>query len=177
MTIVKTCIVAAGFALTGVAAQAATWTSVGGCDTVVLNPDDTECFGFVSGNVQQSSFDPNGDLFVDGASSVTGIFDYQDWEEIQRDDEFGDVQSGSFTIAENTYSMVTVFLKTGNQWSAHLFDGGLSGLLQFTTASGTGGLSNYLVVGRMPEVPLPATGFLLIGGLAGLGLLRRFRSA
>ena len=172
MKIKKVLALALGVALSGVAASAATYSEDGTCSiTVDVDPDATDCFGLSGGNVQQLAV--NTDTF----GSDLGLFGYTDWVEIQKDEDFEGDPTGSFTIAANSYTMVSVLLKSADEWSAYLFDGGLSGEISFFTANDRG-LSNYLVVGRdVSEIPLPATGLLLVGGLAGLGWMRRRKAA
>ncbi len=119
------------------------------------------------GNAQQ--VDPNADIF----GGDTGLFGETDWVVFQSDPNYGGDDSGAFDIIANAYQEVVVMLKSGNQFAAYLFEDGFEGTLEFWTAN-EHGLSNYVVVGRdMAPVPLPAAGFLLLGGLGGLAMMRR----
>lgn len=85
---------------------------------------------------------------------------------------------GTFSWAGAIYDEMLVILKQANSFAAYYFDGGISGDGTWNTASfpqGEGGLSHMTIYGRgeMNEVPLPAAGFLLLGGLGGLALVRR----
>lgn len=170
------------------AAHSATWTEDGTCSVTATTPDASDCFGLVSGNIQsQTSNSPrnpaflwNTDTFVEaGGATYTGLLGYQDWDEIQRDGDFGGGPTGMFDIVANSYESVVVLLKSSREWSAYLFDGGLSDITISYATDNDRGLSNYLVLGRgeMSEVPLPAAGFLLLGGLGALGLMRRRKTA
>jgi hypothetical protein len=134
-------------------------------------------------NANAQQVDVNDDMFVGatamGNSYADGsLFGYTDWVEIQSNGDFNGGPSGSFDIIANAYTEVVVLLKSANSFGAYLYSDGLSGMFGFTTAA-TGsqgqsqGLSNYVVVGRVSEVPLPASALLLIGGLGGLMVLRR----
>lgn len=170
MRTLKRSVVAIGFVLAGAAAQAATWTvNDTTCSNSDITPEASACFGFVDGNLYGSdSPDVNSDEF----GTVEGLFGYTDWSFIQGDEEFEGEADGAFDVASNTYSMTAILLKGSDEWAAYLIDGGFSGPLEYEMGNDRG-LSNYLVVGRMSEIPLPATGFLLLGGLVGLGLVRR----
>lgn len=174
MKTLKTSVFAVSFVLVSAMAQAATWTvNDTACSNSDITPEASACFGFVDGNLYGSdSPDVNSDEF----GTVEGLFGYTDWSFIQGDEDFEGEAWGSFEVASNSYSMTAILLKGSDEWAAYRIDSGFSGLLEFTMGNGHG-LSNYQVIGRTSEVPLPAAGLLLLGGLAGLGLVRRFQSA
>lgn len=159
-------------------ATAATYTATTpACDEIIdINPDADLCFGTTEENANAQQVLLNSDTFVDGASSVTGLFGYTDWTSfISVDTVPGDQKTGTFLVGDNNYGMVAVLLKSSNTFAAYLFESGFEGELEFFTANDKG-LSNYVVAGRMPSpIPLPAGGILLITALGGLGFAARRR--
>ena len=170
----KTSVLAVSFVLFGAMAQAATWTvNDTACSNSDITPEADACFGFVDGNLYGSGA-PN--VNMDTFGTDEGLFGHTDWSFIQGDGDFEGEAAGSFNVASNTYSMTAILLKGSSEWAAYLVDGGFSGLLEYDMGNDHG-LSNYLVIGRLSEVPVPPAGFLLIGGLVGLGLVRRSKTA
>ncbi|WP_287186163.1 VPLPA-CTERM sorting domain-containing protein [Rhodovulum sp.] len=168
----------AAVVMAGGASAATLYVGNGTCNKVVdVDPDANECFGLSKGNVQQINENSDKFEYTDG-TVLTGLFGITNWTEFQKEENFENIQSdakaGWFDIAENYYQTVAVLLKSGNQWAAYKYDNGLSGWLDFQTANGKG-LSNYAVLGTgmMTPVPLPAAGWLLLGGLAALKRRRK----
>jgi len=162
------------FMVFGFAAQAATWTvNNTACSNTDITPSADACFGFVDGNLYgQNGPDVNTDTF----GTQTGLFGYTDWSFVQGDGNYGGGQTGFFDVVANSYTMIAVMLKGSTEWAAYRIDGGFSGRLDFAMGNGHG-LSNYLVVGRMADVPLPASALLLLGGLGAFGAVRARRKA
>lgn len=158
-------------------ANAATYNSTSTCSAVNdVSPDANLCFGTTVENANAQQVNLNSDIFVTGASSVTGLFGYKDWTTFQSVGSVpGDQKSGSIIIDGNTFGMVAVLLKSSNTFAAYLFENGLQGTLNFDTANNKG-LSNYVVAGRdASPIPVPAAGILLITALGGLGVAARRR--
>ena len=81
-------------------------------------------------------------------------------------------QSGDWAVS-GLADKTVITLKAGNGFGAFLLDKpGLSGLWE--TGKGLSHASIYYI-GTPSEVPLPAAGLLLLGGLGGLGLVGRRR--
>lgn len=158
----------------GSAACATTWTvNSTACANTNITPTANDCFGFVDGNLYGSN-KPN--VNTDTFGTQTGLFGYSDWSFVQGDDNFNGGTSGYFDVVANTYTMIAVLLKGSTEWAAYRLDGGFSGQLDFNMGNGHG-LSNYLVVGRMADVPLPASALFLLGGLGAFGAMRARRKA
>ena len=149
----------------GSTAQATTWTiNNTACSTTNITPTADACFGFVDGNIYgNKGVDVNNDTF----GTDSGLFGYDDWQVIQGDGNVNGGTTGMFDVVANTYTMVAVLLKGSSEWAAYRLDGGFSGKLSYDMGNGHG-LSNYLVVGRLPGVPLPASALLLLGGLGSI---------
>ena len=90
---------------------------------------------------------------------------------------------GEWSVADNflseMFGEIVVVLKQSNTWSAYLYDDstGIPNGGVFTAgAFDTNGLSHLSIYGRgegSTEIPLPAAGWLLLGGLGGLYAMRR----
>ena len=166
-------LVAAGALIaSGSIASAATWTNVGGCSVTDTDINADACWGLADSPANAQNVDVNNDDFVTGAVTESGLFGYDDWNTVDINGSFGGGDEGTINISDNLYQMVAVLLKSADTYAAYRYDGGLSGELDYFTANGNG-LSNYVVVGRTPVIPLPAAGFLLLAGLGGLALVRR----
>ena len=172
-------VAAAAFAVFSGFAEAATLFKEDGavCSvTFDVEPDADECFGLSTGNAQ--NVDANADQFeYSDLTTVTGLFGITNWTEFQSEPDFEDIlddaKTGFFDIIANSYATVAVLLKSGNEFAAYKFDDGFSGQLDFATANDKG-LSNYVVLGTgTAVVPLPAAGWLLLGGIGGMAALKR----
>ena len=131
-----------------------------------------------------------------GGSFTTGLFGETDWVSLARVE--GEGTSGGLTISygsagayDGTWSYVgdlyeemVLVLKQGATFTAYLFEGGIFedgywSTTELAFGNNAGDLSHATIYGRganLSAVPLPAAGFLLLGGLAGLGLMRRRKS-
>lgn len=196
----KTILTAGALALVAGVANAATYTTNGQClvsdvtNDFSTEDDDnaTDCYGVVQkvgpGGINDSANLLNNNGFTDDTEygDDDGLFGYSDWSFVAKVNDFG--TSGDLTVnSDGTYSwgglvyeQMLVILKQANSFSAYLFDGGIygDGTWDTTVAAfgkNAGGLSHMTIYGRgdMNEVPLPAAGFLLLGGLGGLALVRR----
>lgn len=171
-------VAAAAFAVFSGFAEAATFyeDSTACSETFDVTPDADECFGLSTGNAQ--NVDANADQFVySDTTTVTGLFGITNWTEFQSEPDFEDIlddaKTGFFDIIANSYATVAVLLKSGDEFAAYKFDDGFSGRLDFATANDKG-LSNYVVLGTGTSVvPLPAAGWLLLGGIGGIAALKR----
>lgn len=171
-------VAAAAFAAFSGLAEAATLFEEDGsaCSTFDVTPEADECFGLSFGNAQ--NVDENSDEFkYSDGTTVTGLFGITNWTEFQSEPSFEDIKkdakTGFFDIIANSYATVAVLLKSGNEFAAYKFDDGFSGRLDFVTANDNG-LSNYVVLGTgTAVVPLPAAGWLLLGGIGGMAALKR----
>lgn len=161
----------------------------GTCDLMDVTPNSDLCYGSVSGgstNAQQ--VDVNAGTFYNGPTVAStfdeGLFGYDDWQDLFSIPSFGgDQKSGSFDVGDYSgFGAVVVMLKAGNSWAAYLHQGGLGPvtyMFDLDDALGAG-LSNVRIVGRDgvdTYIPLPAAGWLLLGGIGGLVALRRKKSA
>jgi hypothetical protein len=131
-----------------------------------------------------------------GGSFTTGLFGQTDWVSLARVEgegtsgglmiEYGASgdYDGTWSYAGALYEEMVLVLKQGATFTAYLFEDGIfeDGLWSTTELAfgdNEGGLSHATIYGRgalLSTVPLPAAGFLLLGGLAGLGLMRRRKS-
>jgi hypothetical protein len=133
-------------------------------------------------------------LFTDTTISSSGSFSPGDetgkeFEATRQDDDFSISSGGvgndskSVTISALPEGTIFVSLKNGNRYDLFGLDG-LTVPLTFGTPKGISHISTFSEGGGItpnpdPDitpVPLPAAGFLLIGGLGGLVALRRRRS-
>jgi hypothetical protein len=160
----------------------------GSCTVSDVTPVANECYGSAlpePTNAQQVDY--NGATFYSGpdntSSSTVGLFGYSDWLELAGDPDFEGDKTGSFSVGDySMFSQIAVLLKGGPTWSAYLFEGGLGPVtLSFDLRNVlSAGLSNYLIIGRdgdTPVIPLPAAGWLLIGGIGALAAVRRKKKA
>lgn len=154
------------------------------CSTSNLS-GSTDCEGPFSGN-------PSPD--IPGAT----FFGKDDWVEINKAEsgngwEDGVVKitsgagstSGMFELAANAYTgfeHYMIAIKGGPSFSVYLMDGttlsgdwNTDGIVKGNGQPGPG-LSNFSLWGSPTVVPLPAGGWLLLTGLAGLGFARRRRA-
>lgn len=158
----------------GDTASAATYTSTLSCDEIAdIDPDADDCFGTTVENANAQQVNLNGDTFIEGAVSTTGLFGYQDWTTFESEPNFGGGPTGSFTVGSNNYGMVAILLKSANTFAAYIFENGFEGDVDYFTANDRG-LSNYVVAGRdVSAVPLPAAGWMLLAGVGGFAAMRR----
>jgi hypothetical protein len=169
-------------------------TSIGG--TAVTAIDATDCSGPIAGNDTGAQgtliSNLNGGLF-------SGFAD--DWSLFGKSDESASVDADatvsgdwSLTFPNAAQSVFAVSLKAAGDYTVYLFDlagaanlfGGeyeTTGILN--NGGNTPGLSHLSIAVWNGErdtpptapVPLPAAGWLLLGGLGGLAALRRARKA
>ena len=174
MNKLKTLLAAGALVATSGAAQAVTVTINGGgelycsLECSVLQNEGTGAFG-----------DP-GEIFNGPAGMAYGPGNPVSQEVSWLNDVTGSSYStsdASKTEGDGGYftGALYVILKLGNNYTIMRNDSGTGISWSFTPSKGTGtGLSHSTTVG---EVPVPAAGFLLLGGLGGLALLRRRRKA
>ena len=131
------------------------------------------------------------DWLAGNSGGITnGLFGASDWSyggTVQGTGTNGDltVGDGTFSWGGDAFSQMVVVLRQAGGISTYLFDGGLTnGTWETTQAvfgSAAGGLTHLAVYFRgdatsgpsVVSTPIPAAGFLLVGGLGGLMLMRR----
>ena len=168
MSILKTTALAAGLSLMGGIASAASWTTGDACSVDDVGPSADACWGFAVSPANAQNVDVNSDTF-DG---ITGLFGETDWVVFQ---SAPSVSSDTVDVQDNDYEEVVALMKVGNTFAAYFFGDGFEGDLEFFQRPSLD-LSNYVVAGRVSEVPLPASALLLLGGLGGLAMVRRRKS-
>lgn len=152
------------------------------CSTGDLS-GSVDCEGAYSGN---PSPDIPGDTF----------FGLDDWVEINKAeasawadgvitiDSGAGTDMGTFTLSGYSgYDSYMIAIKGGPTFSVYLMDGttlsgswSTAGILKGNNTPGPG-LSNFSIWGSPTVVPLPAGVWLLLTGIAGLGLAKRRRAA
>ncbi len=181
MNKLKTLLAAGALVATSGAAQAVTVTINGGgeleCSLACTVLDDE---GALTGLAPLGTFGSPGEIFNGPAGMAYGPGNPVDQEVAWLNDVTGSSYStsdASKTEGDGGYftGALYVILKLGNNYTIMRNDSGTGISWSFTPSKGTGtGLSHSTTVG---EVPVPAAGFLLLGGLGGLALLRRRRKA
>lgn len=182
------------FAVPASAAFIGAFTSSGTCGVGDFDPTADDCFGTV---LPEPTNDSNTDLNQSTFGGVTGLFGITDWDLLTKLDIGGsgsgadigldvDLGAGSgphtWSVDAGSLDMfdrIAIVLKQGRTWAAYLFEGTIPESGEFFTSAfeQPNGLSHFSIYTgpRVPEVPIPAAGLLLIGALGGLGLASRRR--
>lgn len=196
MNIFKTIVLAGAVSLVAGVANAASLYSEETCelsDVQVGGSNADDCFGKAApAPVNDDLTIVNTYTFYDTMAAwtaevggYTGLFGEEDWTQLARSNG-GDltdglsysIDDGTFSWSGDIYDQMVVMLKQGNTFAAYLFDGGIGtgGTWEsFAFDTNARDLSHMSIYARgdMSVVPLPAAGFLLIGALGGLAMLRR----
>lgn len=187
-------------------AQAAIYNNSGTCfpGDVTDGASSDQCFGTVipepindSANLLKNNyFLPAGD--ADSTGDPLGLFGFTDWVQIGKKEKnkaatgsIGlsftttntDPLTGSWSVAAGSfdpYARIAIILKQSNTFAAYLFNEpvGISGTFDMQAFGQQDGDISHLSVysSGTSVVPLPAAGWMLIAGLAGIVAAGRKRA-
>ncbi len=192
MDFFKTLAVGAVLVFSAASVQAATLTCDDGSVDLrkingdALDPGDyiayDECFGPVAGN----DVGDKGTL-LENLESNWG--DLGDWAILGKSDSSDAISAdpdpeGMWSVVfDEAVSIFAVSIKSSNEYSAYLFDLSPDSLLSgmgFFAVYDDQALSHMTIAyvpGTVDPIPLPAAGWLLLGGLGGLAAMKRRRKS